>query len=59
MLKVEPKSNTSTENGRLPRESDFKLPKKLDELTKRRIETGQAVLKGLREAYKNEQKSKG
>ncbi len=63
MLKTK---TTSTTNGngngtaqRLPKASDFKLPKRLTKLERELIETSVAVTKSLREAYKNEQKSKG
>ena len=57
MLKT--KAISTNGNGRLPKASDFKLPKRLDAKTKQLIETSEAVSKSLREAYKNEQKSKG
>lgn len=45
---------TSTANGngndRLPKASDFKLPKRLDAKTKRLIETSEAVMEELRKA---------
>ena len=44
-------------NGNLPKAKDFSLPKELDSLTKKRIETSQAVLKNIRENRINEQKS--
>ena len=40
-------------------QSDYKLPKKLDALAKRRIETSQAILEGFRKARENGKKSKG
>ena len=59
MLKTKTRSTAANGNGRLPKASDFKLPKRLDAKTKRLIETSEAVSKSLREAYKNEQKPKG
>ena len=59
MLKADTKSNNTNGNERLPRSSDYKLPKKLDALTKRRIETSEAVLEGFRKARENGKKSKG
>ena len=44
-------------NGYLPTAKAFSLPSELDLLTKKRIETSQAVLKNIRENVKNEQKS--
>ncbi|MBL8180762.1 MAG: hypothetical protein JNL64_04025 [Blastocatellia bacterium] len=59
MLKTQATSTNGNGNGRLPKASDFKLPKRLTKLDRELIETSVAVSKSLREAYKNEQKSKG
>lgn len=61
---LKPKSTTNSTNGngnapRMPKASDYKLPKRLTKLDRELIETSVAVSKSLREAYKNEQKSKG
>jgi hypothetical protein len=61
---LKPKSTTTSPNGngnapRLPKASDFKLPKKMTKLEKELIETSVAISRSLRAAYKNEQKSKG
>ena len=59
MLKTKTTSTATNENGRLPKASDFKLPKKLDALTKRRIATSEAVLEGFRKAREHGKNSKG
>jgi len=57
---LKPKSTTTSTNGngnapRLPKASDFKLPKKLDEKTRRVIETGRAVMDELKRIRENGQ----
>ena len=51
-----PANNGTSE--RLPRESDFKMPKKLSELDMKVIELGRKINRSLHAAYLNEQKSK-
>ena len=52
---------TSASNGydssRLPKASDFKLPKKLSAAAKRRIETSRVILEGFRKVREGEAKS--
>jgi hypothetical protein len=58
MSKTNGKLGDSNGLERLPKASDFKLPKKLTKLEKERIETSRAVNESLHKAYLNEQKSK-
>jgi TfoX/Sxy family transcriptional regulator of competence genes len=51
-----PTNNGTTE--RLPKASDFKLPKNLSEIDKKIIELGRKINKSLHQAYLNEQNSK-
>lgn len=46
------------EGEHIPRESDYKLPKRLSKAAKARIETSQAVLEGFRKARENAAKTK-
>ena len=60
---LKPKSTTNLTNGngnaqRLPKASDFKLPKKLDAKTKRLIETGRAVMDALQKVREDGQNIK-
>ncbi len=57
MSKTTGTSKSSPELERLPKASDFKLPKKLDKLAIRRIETGKAIMEGFRHARENGQNS--
>lgn len=62
MLKPKATSTPATNgNGdgtkRLPKASDFKLPKKLDKKTIRLIETTEVILEGFRKAREKEQTS--
>ena len=59
MLKTKTPSTNGNGIGRLPKSSDYELPKKLDALAKRRIETSQAILEGFRKARENGKKFKG
>ena len=59
---ITPKQNGKPSNngtsGRLPRESDFKMPKNLSELDMKVVELGRQINRSLHAAYLNEQKSK-
>ncbi len=60
MLKTKTPTSTNGNgngNGRLPKASDFKLPKRLDAKTRRLIETTEAVLEGFRQVREKEQVS--
>ena len=45
------------EGEHIPRSSDYKLPKKLDALAKRRIETSRAILEEFRKVRERESES--
>lgn len=60
MLKSKTATNSTNGNGnanRLPKASDFKLPKKLDAKTKRFIATGRAVMDALAKERENARKA--
>jgi hypothetical protein len=56
---LKPKSTTISTNGngnaqRMPKASDFKLPKRLSAAAKRRIETTQVILEAFRKVREGE-----
>jgi hypothetical protein len=61
MQKTKTKSATAETNGhhRLPKASDYKMPKRLTSQQKRLIETSEVIFEGFRKAREKQKKAEG